>query len=149
MNYQIDQSGKLEQLNTHTVVAFSNDASGAVLLKTATKRLILSKLRKSIIPHKDILPIWFAIVIFLLLDDTSSQAIIVIDEEYTGKEALIEETLLKLFNKRFPKGWQGSIRFKKIGKSSPAHQLAWSLHRKNRGLVLRKLTYGEVMKFVK
>jgi len=149
MKIEIDQSGKLEQLNTHTVVAYSNDTNGAVLLRIATKRLVLSKLRTSIIPHKDILPIWFAIVIFLLLDDTSSQAIIVIDEEYTGKEALIEETLLKLFNKRFPKGWQGSIRFKKIGKSSPAHQLAWSLHRKNRGLVLRKLTYLEVMKLIK
>ena len=149
MKYQIDQSGKLEQLNTHTVVAFSNDTSGVVVLKTATKRVIISKLRKSIIPQKDILPIWFAIVIFILTKNIPSHAVLVIDEEYTGKEAIIEETLNKLFNKRYLKGWKGSVRFKNVGKSSPAHQLAWSLHRKVKKTGFKIIKLDEIMKFVK
>jgi hypothetical protein len=149
MKYQIDQSGKLEQLNTHTVVAFSNDDSGAVALTVTAKRSVIMNLRKSIIPHKNLLPIWFSIVIFILLENISPHAVLVIDEEYTGNEALIKETLTKLFDKKFKKGWKGSIRFKNIGKSSPAHQLAWGLHRKKRGLKVRKITYKEIMRYVK
>jgi hypothetical protein len=149
MKYEIDQSGKLEQLNTHTVVAFSNDINDAVILKAVTKRAIISRMRKSIIPQRDILPIWFAIVIFILVKNVSSHAVLVIDEEYTGKEAIIKEALKKMLNKRYPRGWRGSIRFSNVGKSSPAHQIAWSLHRKTKGTSYRKLKLENIMKFVK
>ena len=82
MTVEIDQSGKLEQLDTDTVVAFSNDTNGAVYLKAGTKRKIVQYLRTTLIPRKDVYPILFAIVIFLLIPSLDEKAILIIDEEY-------------------------------------------------------------------
>lgn len=45
--YQIDQSGKIEQTNKLTIVAFSNDKSGSVLLSASDKRVLQEIYRKA------------------------------------------------------------------------------------------------------
>jgi len=45
--YQIDQSGKIEQTNKVTIVAFSNDKSGSVMLSASDKRALQEIYRKA------------------------------------------------------------------------------------------------------
>ena len=71
------------------------------------------------------MPLLFSVCIYLLVKNLNRQSILVIDEEYTGKEKIIEAALKKLLGAK----WEGSIRFERIGKSSPAHELAWTVHR--------------------
>lgn len=130
MSVEIDQSGKIEQLNTNTVVALANNLSSAIFISTSDKRKLFMRLRKSKIPRNILYPQIFAILIYLathklkLLPD-----VLLIDEEYTGKNKLIKEFLIKLITRTRPK-WNGDIRFKLIGKLSPAHRLAWGIHNK-------------------
>ncbi len=149
MAVEIDQSGKLEQLDTDTVVAFSNDTNGAVYLKAGTKRKIIRYLRTTLIPRKDLYPVLFAIVVFILIFPLDNNAILMIDEEYSGKDDVIKETLEKLFVRRFGEKWQGSIRFGQIGKHSPAHVLAWKTHRQKSRVGITRVTEEEILKFLK
>lgn len=40
MNIEIDQSGKIENTNKDTVIAFSDDTCGSILIKAVDKREI-------------------------------------------------------------------------------------------------------------
>jgi len=74
---------------------------------------------------------------------------IVIDEEYTGKDHIIEESLRKLLVDKSRKRWQGQIRFRQVGKLSPAHKLAWKVHRaKKRPLDIKKILEDDVLKLL-
>lgn len=148
MVVEIDQSGKLEQLDTDTVVAFSNDTSDLVLIKAGTKRKIVQHLRTTLLPHKDLYPILFAIVIFILIKPLNSLVILKIDEEYTGKEAVIKETLEKLLIRRFGIKWQGVINFGRIGKHSNAHSLAWKTHRSRKKIGVKKISEKEILELL-
>lgn len=146
MKVEIDQSGKLEQLNTDTVVAYANGKSNAVLLKVPAKRTVFHHLKRSLIPEPDIEAIWFAIVIYLLIQDVPNTATLVIDEEYTGKDQVIERALIKLLNRRFHGRWLGTIRFQRIGKSSPAHTLAYTTYRGKHRHKVRRINAEEVLR---
>lgn len=142
MTVEIDQSGKFEQLNTHTVIACANEKSSLIWIPVSVKRNLVQKLRKSLFPRKDLIPILFAVSVFILLDwlDTLPNTII-IDEEYTGKEDIIGESLKKLLVDKSRKKWEGQILFKQVGKLSPAHKLAWKVHRaKKRPLDVKKIS---------
>lgn len=145
MTVEIDQSGKLEQLNTDTAIAFSNDTNGVIILKAGAKRKIVQYLRTTLIPQKDMFAILYAIMIFLLLSDSEKKRAILIDEEYTGKNEIISETLQKLFLKQKVKHWPGIISFGQIGKHSRAHALAWYAHRSKKRIGIRKVSEKEVL----
>lgn len=150
MTVEIDQSGKVEQLNTHTVIACANGESNAIWISASVKRSLIQNLRKSLIPRKDLVPILFTVLVFILLDniDTIPDTII-IDEEYTGKEDIIEESLRKLLASKSRKRWQGQIRFKQVGKLSPAHKLAWRTHRaKTKPTYAKKILEDNVLKLL-
>ncbi|OGC92369.1 hypothetical protein A3D85_00295 [Candidatus Amesbacteria bacterium RIFCSPHIGHO2_02_FULL_47_9] len=144
MVVEVDQSGRLEHLDTDTVIAFANGESGAVLIKVSVKRQIVQSLKRTIIPHDQLMPLLFAVVVSLLVKGLNRQMILEIDEEYTGKNKFIEQALIKMLGAR----WEGEVRFRLIGKESPAHKLAWEVHRsdlKKRGV--RKLKLEEIMKY--
>jgi len=65
-----------------------------------------------------------------------------IDEEYTGKEHIIQTTLERLFLR------DGSpaphLIFVRVGKHSPAHKLAWTAHR-NKGNGVKKVTAKQIL----
>lgn len=150
MTIEVDQSGKFEQLNTHTVIACANGKSNAIWISASVKRSLIQKLRKSLIPRKDLVPILFAVLVFILLDtiDTLPDTII-IDEEYTGKDDIIGESLRKLLVGKSQTKWQGQIRFKQVGKLSPAHKLAWKVHRaKKKPDFVRKILENNVLKLL-
>lgn len=144
MIVEIDQSGKLEQLDTDTAIAFSNSTSSVMLLKAGTKRRIVRQLRKTLIPQKELFAILYAIIIFLILSDSEKKKTILIDEEYTGKNKIITETLEKLYFKQTGKVWPGIITFGQIGKHSNAHKLAWTTHRSKKRVGIRTITQVEI-----
>jgi hypothetical protein len=144
---EIDQSGKIEHLDTSTIVALSNDKTKALIIKASVKRQLFQQLFSGLTSKNDIIPLVFAIAVFFLIDASHVNSIIVIDEEYTGKNTLMANALTKLLNKKFGERWKGSIRFSRIGKHSPAHRLAWELHRKKwKQSALRHLTEQEILK---
>jgi hypothetical protein len=148
MKVEIDQSGKLEQLNTDTVVACANKSIGnAVWISAGYKQKIMHRFRKSLIPVNDVAAIWFAITIYLLIEGMSKDLILIVDEEYTGKENVILETLKKLLEMKFRGKWVGDIWFRRIGKVSPAHILALKLHRLKRKIGVKKLTEADFLRF--
>lgn len=148
MNIEIDQSGKLEQLDTDTIISFSNDKNGIIYIKAGTKRKVIQRLRTTLIPRKELYPILFAILIFLLINSLNEQFNIIIDEEYTGKDEVIKETLNKLLLKRFKDKWQVLIGFSQIGKHSPAHILAWKTHRQKSRVGIKRITEEQIMKLI-
>lgn len=150
MTVEVDQSGKFEQLNTHTVIACANGKSNAIWISASVKRNLIQKLRKSLIPRKDLLPILFAVLVFILLDTLDSLPnTIIIDEEYTGKDRIIEESLTKLLVDRRRTKWQGQMWFKQVGKLSPAHKLAWKIHRtKKKPMFVKKILEDDVLQLL-
>src|SRR3990167_8480405 len=97
MTVEVDQSGKFEQLNTHTVIACANGKNSSIWISASVKRNLIQGLRKSLIPRKDLVPILFTTLVFILLDSLDVfPNTIIIDEEYTGKDHIIEESLRKL-----------------------------------------------------
>ncbi len=99
--------------------------SGAIICDIITKRKLITYLRTRLIPQNDVQQILFSILIYILIKELPpSDVVLKIDEEYTGKEELIEETLEKLLHKRSRGKWKGSIRFGRIGKQSSAHKMA-------------------------
>lgn len=147
MAVEVDQSGRVEDLSTGTALAFSNDESGALYISAGVKRRLIVYLRESrLIPAKEVPVVLFTILLFLLIEKRAL-GVLNIDEEYTGKNGVIEETLKKLFargEKRIP-----DVRFIRIGKRSAAHQLAWRSHRsKGRGSGVKKISESDVAGFL-
>ncbi len=143
MRVEIDQSGRVEDLSTNTVVAFSNRSQVAIFIGAGEKRIVVKFLKGSVIFSSDFAPTFFSLLIFLLVQDCKEKSFL-IDEEYTGKNSVIEELLVELF--KFKRRKAPTIRFGRIGKKSPAHWLAWNIHRKRiRDKTLRKISAREVL----
>jgi hypothetical protein len=101
-------------------------------------------LKKSVIPHDQLMPFLFAVCLYLLVMDLDKHAVLEIDEEYTGKDKIIGNALVKLLGGK----WRGEVRFKRIGKGSSAHKLAWDTHRSSlKKRSVRKLKLDEILKF--
>ena len=146
MAMEIDQSGKVEQLDTNTVIAFSNTHSGAINCKTTTKIIIYKYLRRSLIPSQDLPAIIFATLVYILISQTK-ETVVWIDEEYTGKDKIIRETIEKLF-RRNGRRKIPDIRFKQVGKQSEAHHLAWATHRNKKRSLARNVFDIEILKLL-
>ncbi len=94
---EVDQSGRVEDLSTGSAVAFSGRNSAALFISAGQKRRIITFLRRtSFIAAKDLPAVIFNVLVFDLIQKSRID-VLKIDEEYTGKNALIEETLKKLF----------------------------------------------------
>lgn len=151
MLIEIDQSGKIEQLNTPTTIGASNNIKLAIRITAASKQRLLFRLRKSLIPRGTLYPLLFSILVFILLIKLKKiPSKIIIDEEYSGKEQLIESTIHKLLSQKSSR-WNGQILSKRIGKHSLAHDVAWATHskiKKNKYHCI-KITESEILKYLK
>lgn len=130
MNIEIDQSGKIENTNRNTIVAFSNSISKSVLISGKDKREIQDIFRKAGKPRVFVYRL-FAILIFILIKKHIKQIDqMVIDLEYPGKSNLIKNYLfqeIRKEEKEFPKE---NIIFRRIGKKSNAHNKAYLTFKK-------------------
>lgn len=145
MTVEVDQSGRIEDLSTGTAIAFANGKSDAVFVSAGIKRKLIVNLRRnSFIPAKDLPAIIFSVILFTLITDYELD-VLKIDEEYTGKNAIIEDTLEKLFFRRHVKRTP-DVRFVRIGKRSAAHRLAWQVHRsKGRFRKVKRTSEKEIL----
>jgi hypothetical protein len=150
---EVDQSGKIEDTATDTVLAFSNGKSYAVLIPATTKRACIQQLRRRGKSGKSLYWRLFTKALFLLLKDHMADLITVtIDDEYTGHSAPIKQELLRLLWGAGVAIDPGQIRFGLIqqGKQGnpPAHEKAYSVHRGNEKPD-RVLTVGELIADIK
>ncbi len=127
MRIEVDQSGKMENTSTHTVLAFSNSENGAVLIPAVEKRKCQQALRgKRGKQHTWVYQV-FAAVLFLLIGEVLNQVeTLVIDVEYPGREGDIKGKLLELTRKS---GHNPQMLFRQVGKRSPAHKKAITVYR--------------------
>ena len=130
---EVDQSGKMERTQTDTVLAFSNGQRYAIRIPASVKRAALHVLRRKRKPSgskKTVYLRLFVAGLFLLLKDyLDTLDHIIIDIEYPGREADIRGMLLLFIRRSAPHYASDRIVFRQIGKKSPAHRLAWEVHR--------------------
>ncbi|MEK7565682.1 MAG: hypothetical protein AAB506_01395 [Patescibacteria group bacterium] len=144
MVVEIDQSGRVEDLTMNTTVAYSNGHRKAIFVSAGIKRTVVRILKSNPSISVDFAPFFFALLVFLLLKKEKLKSIL-IDEEYTGKDTFITETLKVLFRKEGVSGPQ--IRFGRIGKHSNAHALALKTHR-GKGHGATKIDLEEILKYI-
>ena len=147
MNIEIDQSGKIENTNVPTIIAFSNHAAKTILINASDKRHLQQLFREVGRPKLFSYKL-FAILIFILLKDHLSELQhIIIDTEYPGWDHLIKDFLLREIRRFRPHFDAKSISFMQIGKKSNAHLLSYSVHKK-RQLPTIVVTAGDILKYI-
>jgi len=133
---EVDQSGKVERTQTDTVLAFSNSRRYAIRIPATVKRAALHVLRqrhKLSASNKTFYLRLFTAGLYLLLrDHLNVLDCITVDIEYPGREADIRGMLLPLMRRTDPQYPSDRIVFHRVGKKSPAHSLAWEVHRGKR-----------------
>lgn len=146
MVYQIDQSGKIEQTNLHTVLAFSNHQQKSILFTKQNKRVLLDFFKKQGKIKIFTVLTFTALLAILIKITTLKRQRVVIDHEYLSYEAYIKERLiiylqiLKL--KQLP-----IIEFGHVGKTTRAHCYAAEVaHQKRKASKIVKLS--EIIKLI-
>lgn len=125
MIIEIDQSGKIENTNRNTIIAFSNNVFGSILITGKDKREIQEIFREAGKPKVFVYRL-FAILIFILIKKHIKKIDqIIIDLEYPGKSNLIKNYLLQEIKKERTDFSSGDITFKRIGRKSKAHSIAY------------------------
>ena len=146
MHIEVDQSGKIEQLNMDTVIAFSNKNQYSVLITKETKQELFKIYKGKI---KELRYRIFCIgVYYCLRDYIKEKELITVCFEYWGKENLIKSFLLDYFRRQSAAVDPKIIRFGKIGKQSNAHSAAIDVYRGNRR-PNKILTLSEIEKWLK
>lgn len=144
---EIDQSGRIEETNRDTILAFSNGKSYSIKISAKIKRQLLEQFRLLGKPKLFALRT-FSAGLYLLIDGTSANGSdIIIDVEYPGNNHLIVDMMKEMFvknNKNFEKV---NLSFSSIGKKSRAHNLAISVFRKNKRAD-RIIKYSELKRLV-
>lgn len=126
MKIEVDMSGKIEQTDMPTIVAFSNYHQYAVLLPKELKRRLISKYRK----EKQIILKLFVICVYYAIKDYLHQAeLIIIDNEYEGKQNYIKSMLLDIIRKDKKDFDKDLIRIGHITKKSKGHEVASNVQR--------------------
>lgn len=145
MSYQIDQSGKVEQTERHTVIACINDHAVTIFLNKNEKRK-LQQLFKTVSILKLFPYLVFSALLALLIKKLNPQHKLVIDREYLGHEDLIEEKTKSYLEELGIKKTL-HLQFGHVGKLSKAHNLAYEVARgkKKPDLIVNS---KEVMKII-
>ena len=145
MDIEVDQSGKIERLNHHTIIAMSNEVQYCVKIPKQLKRKIIVENRNV----KQIKYKLFCIGIYYCLRRyIASHTVIIIDDEYHGANKMIKSVLLSYF-KRDNKYFDSDlIKFGTIGKKSKAHYLAIETFRREHN-PNEILTERQILKLLK
>ncbi len=126
MKIEVDQSGKIEQTDMDTIIAFSNSHQYAVLLTKDAKRTLIKNYRKE---KQIILKLFVACVYYTIKDYVHQAELIIIDNEYDGKQNYIKSLLLDFIRKDYRDFDKKLIRIAHITKKSKAHEVAANVKR--------------------
>ena len=122
MALEVDQSGRIERLDQDTVIAVSNNEQYCIKISKKLKREIYSAHRKKI---KQIRYKLFCIGVYYCIKKYLRKGyLIIIDNEYHGKNNLIKSILVSYINKEFGDFNTDFLRFNNIGKKLNAHHVA-------------------------
>ena len=135
MRIEIDQSGKVENTNKHTFLAYSNSHHSVLKISSVEKRKIQKYFRSQGKPKIFIYLTFAALIVILLENIRENNAQIIIDTEYLGKGSLIKN-LIKSLDSSFP---AEDVSFHQIGRRSRAHFLAY-------GTAIKKLNPDIIVK---
>ncbi|MBI3985062.1 MAG: hypothetical protein HY344_03965 [Candidatus Levybacteria bacterium] len=119
-NYEIDQSGKIEQTNKDTVLCLSNGIWDTILVKAETKRSLLEVFRRNGQIRNFIL-FTFSAILAIIIERNINLGRIVIDREYYGKEPIIKKLLEEMSTKIKERA---ILEFGLVGKTSRADFIA-------------------------
>jgi len=128
MNYQIDQSIKIEDTRKATFVCLSNSKEVVIEIPAKDKRylkLFFRKLRKPLIFKL----FTFAVLCFRAIKELSPSKV-QIDKEYLGNEELIKTFIIQILTLEKIKIPQ--IEFFRVGKASFAHIKAYGAYKKRK-----------------
>lgn len=75
MHIEVDQSGKVEDTATNTVIAFSNEKKRAILIPATVKRACLQELRQEGKTGKSIYRRLFVVGLLFLLKDSVKKVV--------------------------------------------------------------------------
>lgn len=121
MAYQIDQSGKIEQTNKDTVIAYSNDTQYSILIPRRLKRKVQEVFRLHGFTSLFIYYL-FSVGVYYLIESIERISDITIDTEYPSKDKTIRGFLHGFLEKnRKP---SHNIHFARIGNRPKAHYAA-------------------------
>lgn len=124
---EVDQSGKVEQTETVTVLAFSNGIQSALLIPSSVKQSLQRLLRdRGIHGGSAALRMFSAGLLVLLEGWTGSIHSLRVDVEYQGKEGEIKSLLMRRTGAGDGLPTDALV-FLHVGKRSPAHALAWEV----------------------
>lgn len=124
MKIEIDQSGKIEDTNRLTAIAYSNGCTKSLIITAKDKKTIQSVFRRIGQPKIFVYKL-FAVAIFVLIKDDSKKIDqIIIDKEYLGYEKLLKRFILETALRNGKKIEGDSLHFHSIGKKSNAHKVA-------------------------
>lgn len=125
MHVEVDQSGKIGDTKVPTVLAFSNAEGYAIVIPATVKRAAVQELRRRGKSGTTLYLQLFATGLYLLLKGhIQTLALVMIDVEYPGHEAMIKQHLLNLLWRAKITVPAARIRFRHIGKHSGAHERA-------------------------
>jgi hypothetical protein len=128
---EVDQSGRIEETNRDTVLAFSDGIQFSVLIPSRVKQDCLRALRLQGIKGNLFYIQFFAIGLFYLLRGHIEKIDrVTIDREYLGHEGQIKDYLINCLFRSGLMIDSYKIEFSHIGEHPPVHTLAISTFRK-------------------
>src|SRR3989344_4255508 len=143
--YQIDQSGKIEQTNKDTIIAYSNGNQHAICIPRRLKRKIQEVFRMhgfvSLFNYY-----LFAVGVYYLISNFKQKTEIIIDLEYPEKDRIIKsfiDSFLNKFNKP-----EHNISFARIVNRPRAHYAAKDVFDKKRDANIN-LSLGDIIRALK
>ncbi len=129
------------------MLAFSDDIEWAILVTAEVKRACQQELRaKGVKPGMIALRMFAAGLLLLLESRMEGIGSVTIDTEYEGKEGEIKGLLLRVILKWAPAFPKEAIIFRRIGRQSRAHIMAWEIHRGQRQAD-RRVTLRELLQY--
>ncbi len=137
MSIQIDQSGKIEDTAHKTILAFSNGSKNAVILSARDKRKLQKMFRDLGAPRLFIEYVFAALLVILLR--SCKARVVTVDLEYPKSNRIIE-SLIKPFT-------DIEVRWSYIGKSSPAHDVAYKVFT-DKLKIGQRVSIAEIIKIV-
>ncbi len=128
---EVDQSGRVEETNRDTVLAFSNGTQYSVLIPARVKRDCLRALRlQGFKGNRFSLQVFTIGLFYLLKNHIKLVDRIMIDREYPGHEGRIKDNLINCLYRAGIVIDSNKIHFTYIGDHPPVHVLALSVFRK-------------------
>ncbi|KKT92253.1 MAG: hypothetical protein A3E37_01010 [Candidatus Andersenbacteria bacterium RIFCSPHIGHO2_12_FULL_46_9] len=117
--FEVDQSGRVEELRRPTIIAIANnECAYALLMPAKMKRTLYEIYRTYGKPKRFGVEIFSKALIYTISQSSLNMHELIIDLEYPGYNEFISQSVSRHFRKIY-------ISFASIGKSSPAHKKAY------------------------